>query len=97
MAGALTREHAEARTPRPARGVPRRFVLAGDEPIYLDGNSLGRLPVATRDRLRARIDEWGARARRGWHDWIERRPRRRPLAPIVGAEPGEVVVCDSTR
>ena len=46
----------------PLAGFRERFVLTGEERIYLDGNSLGRLPVATRDRLRALADEWGDRA-----------------------------------
>ena len=47
-----------------------RFVHA-DERIYLDGNSLGRLPVATRERLAALTAEWGERLVGGWPDWID--------------------------
>src|SRR5579872_4704727 len=75
-----------------------RFVL-GDEPrIYLDGNSLGRLPLATRARLQAAVDDWGARLVTGWHDWIDA-PRRvgdRLARDVLGAGSGEVLVADST-
>ncbi len=97
MAGALTRADAEAADARdPLAPFRDRFVIAG-ETIYLDGNSLGRLPVATRDRLAAMAAEWGEQLVRGWHDWIDAPARAGDLlAPIVGARPGEVVVCDST-
>src|SRR5438876_7912509 len=48
-----------------------RFVIADPALVYLDGNSLGRLPTATRARLRSAIDdEWGAELIRGWEHWI---------------------------
>ncbi len=82
----------------PLGGFRERFVL-GDEPrIYLDGNSLGRLPLATRDRLRAAVDDWGTRIVTGWHDWIDA-PRRvgdRLARGVLGAGDGEVLVADST-
>ncbi|MGH3447720.1 MAG: kynureninase, partial [Nocardioidaceae bacterium] len=38
-----------------------RFVIDDDALIYLDGNSLGRMPTATRDRVRQVLDEeWGS-------------------------------------
>jgi kynureninase len=70
-----------------------------DEPrIYLDGNSLGRLPLATRDRLRAGVDEWGERLVTGWHSWIEAPRRVGDLVAdgLLGVEPGEVLVGEST-
>ena len=82
----------------PLAGFCERFVH-GDEPrIYLDGNSLGRLPLATRERLHAGIDEWGERVVTGWHTWIEA-PRHvgdRIAIDLLGVEPGEVLVGDST-
>ena len=82
----------------PLASFRERFVH-GDEPrIYLDGNSLGRLPVATRERLRAAVDDWGARVVTGWHDWIDapRRAGDRLAHGVLGAGDGEVLVADST-
>lgn len=68
--------------------------------IYLDGNSLGPLPKATRVRLSEVVaGEWGRSLIRGWndHDWIGA-PRRvgAKLAPLIGAESDEVICADST-
>jgi kynureninase len=83
----------------PLRRFRERFVIADDELIYLDGNSLGRLPVATRRRLRRVIErEWGGDLIRGWDTWIGlAREAGDVLATgVLEAEPGEVVVSDST-
>jgi kynureninase len=82
----------------PLAGFRDRFVFTDEERIYLDGNSLGRLPVATRDRLRDLVDEWGDRLVSGWPDWIDAPARvGDALAEsVLGAEPGEVIVADST-
>jgi len=68
--------------------------------IYLDGNSLGALPVATPARLASSIEvEWGRELIGGWntHDWFGA-PRRvgDKIARLIGAAPGEVIVADST-
>ncbi|MBD59661.1 MAG: kynureninase [Citromicrobium sp.] len=67
--------------------------------IYLDGNSLGPLPKATRERLHRVIDgEWGEGLIRSWNDadWIGM-PQRvgAKIAPLIGAQPHEVIACDS--
>jgi kynureninase len=65
--------------------------------IYVDGNSLGRLPRETPARLAARVEEWGERLVTAWPDWIDLPLEVGDLlAPIVGAQPGEVLVADST-
>jgi kynureninase len=79
-------------------GFRDRFVFA-DDLIYFDGNSLGRLPVATRDRLRVAVErEWGADLIRGWDTWIElSRDTGDLLATgVLNVDPGEVVLADST-
>ncbi|MDQ2778376.1 MAG: kynureninase [Pseudomonadota bacterium] len=72
--------------------------------IYLDGNSLGALPVATGARLQQVVTrEWGQSLIGGWNGhegevgWIEL-PRRvgDKIARLVGAGPGELIVADST-
>ena len=75
-----------------------RFVDADPERIYLDGNSLGRLPLATRDRLAATVAQWGEQLVSGWHDWIDVPARVGDLLAehVLGAGPGEVMVGDST-
>jgi kynureninase len=99
MARALTREDAAASDERdPLAGFRDRFVHTDPERIYLDGNSLGRLPVATRDRLRDLVEEWGDRLVSGWSDWIDAPARVGDAlaAGVLGARPGEVIVGDST-
>jgi kynureninase len=76
-----------------------RFVVADPDLIYLDGNSLGRLPRATRQRLHEVIDhEWGDRLIRSWNEgWFEA-PNRvgGKLAGLIGAAPDEVILADAT-
>ena len=101
MAGpAVTdRSHAE-RLDRadPLAHFRERFVVADPELIYLDGNSLGRLPLATRGRLHGLVDQWGSELVSGWHEWIElpRRVGDLLAESALGARPGEVLACDST-
>ena len=75
-----------------------RFVIDDPETIYLDGNSLGRLPVATRERLSELTAQWGSELVGGWHDWIDLPERVGDLlaSGVLGARPGEVIVADST-
>ena len=99
LAPELTREHAAALDAAdPLAEFRDRFVISDPERIYLDGNSLGRLPVATRDRLRDLVDEWGDQLVSGWPDWIDAPTRVGDAlaAGVLGARPGEVLVADST-
>ncbi len=68
--------------------------------IYLDGNSLGALPVTTPKRVAEVVQhEWGEGLIRSWNTagWIDL-PRRvgDKIAQLIGANAGEVVVADST-
>ena len=74
-----------------------RVYRPDDDLIYLDGNSLGMLPVSTRERLHRLIDdEWGRELVRGWQHW-EALPLTvgDRIGALIGAAPGQVVVCDS--
>ena len=75
-----------------------RFVFDDPETIYLDGNSLGRLPLATRERFSELTVQWGSELVAGWHEWIDLPERIGDLlaAGVLGARPGEVIVADST-
>jgi len=75
------------------------FVFAEPDLIYLDGNSLGRLPRRTVNRVRAVVEtEWGRDLIRGWNAGWYQAPTRvgEKIARLVGAGPGQVVVSDST-
>ena len=81
------------------RSFADRFVPTEPDVIYLDGNSLGRLPVASVARVHDVVDhEWGDQLIRSWPErwWDLADEVGSQIAPLIGAEPGEVIVADST-
>ena len=76
-----------------------RFLNDG-ETIYLDGNSMGRLPRAALRRLQEMAEhEWGTILVRGWTEsgWMESPLRVGDrIGALIGASPGEVLVADTT-
>jgi kynureninase len=70
-----------------------------DGVIYLDGNSLGPLPVAAEARVARTIaEEWGRELIRGWNTagWISwPRSIGDRIARLIGAPPGSVVMGDT--
>jgi len=77
----------------------QQFVFAEPALIYLDGNSLGRLPRRTVERMRQVLNvEWGRDLVRGWNSGWYEAPARvgEKIARLVGAGPGQVVVSDAT-
>jgi kynureninase len=76
-----------------------RFVRPDDVPVYLDGNSLGPLPVATQARIAEVVgSEWGAGLVRSWNTWVGLPREVGDLVGehLIGAAPGQVLVGDST-
>lgn len=75
------------------------FVFPEPDLIYLDGNSLGRLPRRSLERLQTAIaEEWGQALVRGWNQGWYSAPARvgEKVAQLLGAAPGQVIVSDST-
>ncbi len=96
----VTREHAQQLDRDDALASFRdRFVISDPNLIYLDGNSLGRMPQELIARMQAAVkDEWGARLIRGWNDGWWEAPARigEQIAHLIGAAPGQVIVGDQT-
>jgi kynureninase len=83
----------------PLAGFRDRFVPLEPGLVYLDGNSLGMLPAATVSRLAEVISrEWGSGLIRSWAHWMDLPGQAGDLLGehLLGAAPGQVVVCDST-
>ncbi len=82
----------------PLAGFRDRFEFGDGDRIYVDGNSLGRLPVAARAAIDATVDEWSGRLVTGWHDWIDLPHAVGDLLgqTALGAARGQVLACDST-
>jgi len=83
----------------PLAGLRERFSLPAGV-IYLDGNSLGALPVAVAGAVGSVVTEqWGQDLIRSWntHDWwgLPARVGDR-IGALVGAGPGQVLCGDST-
>jgi kynureninase len=75
------------------------FVIDDPDLLYLDGNSLGRLPRRTEKALAHLVrDEWAGDLVRGWNRWIDLPRSIGDLLAreFLGAREGEVVIADST-
>ncbi len=95
----LERAHAEELDAAdPLAGFRDRFALDDPSLIYLNGNSLGALPLATLRRLEAVTrQEWGAALVRSWDHWVDLPERAGDLVgELTGAAPGQVLVADNT-
>lgn len=80
-------------------GFKERFVIDDPDLIYLDGNSLGRLPKDTVGHLQDAVENtWGKTLIDGWNaSWFEMPVRLgKVIAHLIGAREDEVVVCDTT-
>jgi len=99
-AGALEDRARDLDAADPLRAFRERFVAMDGVVAYLDGNSLGRPPLTTRDRLDRFVrEEWGGRLIRGWDEgWMDlgQAVGDRLGRVVLGAAPGQVVVADST-
>jgi len=76
-----------------------QFVISDPNICYLDGNSLGRLPLATIDAVNNFMkDEWGPEVVTGWGHWVD---EAQPTGDLIGratlgAAAGQVLACDTT-
>jgi kynureninase len=76
-----------------------KFFHADTDLVYMDGNSLGKLPVQTMDRVEQIVrEEWGTHLIRSWGvNWFESPIKvGEKIAQLVGAGQGQVAVSDST-
>jgi kynureninase len=76
-----------------------QFVVNDPDLIYLDGNSLGRLPKSVIERAKKTVaEEWGTDLIRGWNKGWWESPARigNKIASLLGAAEGQVVVGDQT-
>ena len=75
-----------------------RFVNNENE-IYLDGNSLGKLPVVTENDLISAVkNEWGQNLIRSWNDnWLELSEKINfKMSKLINSDNDEVLVGEST-
>ena len=77
----------------------QHFVIDDPELVYLDGNSLGRLPKVAIDRVKTAVEqEWGRGLIRSWNSGWWESPLRvgEKIGCLIGAAPGQVLVSDQT-
>jgi kynureninase len=93
-----TREEAiEADRLDPLAPYRDEFFFSPQGPIYLDGNSLGRQPLATAAAVEAVSREWRRDLVGGWERWIDLPGAVGDrIGRLIGSAPGQVVVSDST-
>jgi len=83
----------------PLREYRNRFVHGDENLIYLDGNSLGRLPLGSKGLIDRVVNEqWGDKLIRSWNsDWMDINRRiGQKISRLIGAKPHEVILTDST-
>ncbi|MFN8425773.1 MAG: kynureninase [Anaerolineales bacterium] len=75
-----------------------QFVITDPDLIYLDGNSLGRMPKSAAERAKQIVnEEWGNDLIRGWNKGWWEAPHRvgDKIGKLIGAEAGQVIVTDT--
>lgn len=90
---ALRLDHAD-----PLSSFRDEFLIPDQDVVYLDGNSLGRTPLATIERLKRVVEtEWATDLITSWSHWLDM-PRKvgDRMSAIIGSRPGEVAVHDNT-
>ncbi|GCE24159.1 kynureninase [Dictyobacter kobayashii] len=83
----------------PCAHFRERFLIDDDNLIYMDGNSLGRLPhEAATLSTELILQQWGSRLIRSWNEGWFTAPERigAKIAELIGAQEDEVIVADST-
>jgi kynureninase len=84
----------------PLDALRGRFAPGAPGTLHFDANSIGPMPADVPERMRAVLEDgWRVARRRGWNetDWLEQpRSLGARLARVLGAEPADVVVCDTT-
>jgi len=83
----------------PLKEYRNRFVHVDENLIYLDGNSLGRLPLDSKELIDRVVNEqWGDKLIRSWNsDWMDINRRiGQKISRLIGAKPHEVILTDST-
>jgi kynureninase len=82
----------------PLAKFKEQFVINDPELCYLDGNSLGRMPKATKQAVNEFLDEWSNELVDGWNHWIdEAQPTGDLLGrAALGAASGQVLAVDTT-
>jgi kynureninase len=82
----------------PLAKYKEQFVIKDPEVCYLDGNSLGRMPKATKQAVNELLDEWSTELVDGWRHWIdEAQPTGDLLGrAALGAAAGQVLAVDTT-
>jgi len=77
----------------------KRFRKDDNNLVYLDGNSLGMLPLETEQLMKRVVSqEWGNSLINGWNSgwWTMPSETGKMISSIIGAGSDEVIVCDST-
>jgi len=77
----------------------QEFVISDPSMVYLDGNSLGRLTKKSVECMESAIrEQWGNRLIQSWNEgWYNQSVRlSKKIAQIIGAQPDEVIIADST-
>ncbi len=82
------------------RGCRQKFAMPKGK-IYMDGNSLGLMPLESKNAVLRVLDEWENLAIGGWLDanptWFYLAENTGALcAGLVGANPDEVIACGNT-
>ena len=82
----------------PLANLRMQFYIDNPDQIYMDGNSLGRLPVYAEEKVKnVLLSEWGKDLINSWNKTWWDTPTRigEKIAKLIGSGPGQVIVCDN--